>query len=316
MLIKFVKNIVPWLITIAAIYFIFTKIDLKDLLLEISSANLSWIFITVLLTFISYILRSLRWNYFFNKHYLTKYQAISTLFIGFMMNNIIPARGGELIRAHICSKIIKKSRTITIASIFSERICDGVTLSIIFLSVFLFFGFENVSKELIYVAILFSLALIFVFIILAFRQFIINLYNKFNVDNKYINYIFEKIMEIVDGLKPLKTKNKIFFIILFSFFIWISELLAFYSIMYAFNVIPSLNIAVMFLIAVNFSSLIPAAPGAWGVIEAIVPSILVPFGIAYSKGLSMTITQHLIQYLVVCIPGIIFFIIYNRKNKK
>lgn len=60
----------------------------------------------------------------------------------------------------------------------------------------------------------------------------------------------------------------------------------------------------MFLVAVNFSSLIPAAPGGFGVIELVAKSVLMSVGVASSEqALCMVLMQHVIQYAVIGIPG-------------
>ena len=63
----------------------------------------------------------------------------------------------------------------------------------------------------------------------------------------------------------------------------------------------------------NFSSLIPSAPGAIGVIEAIASGVLISSGIDKELALPMVVTQHLIQYLMVGIPGIIVMLTWKKE---
>ena len=70
---------------------------------------------------------------------------------------------------------------------------------------------------------------------------------------------------------------------------------------------------VLFMVAVNFSSLIPAAPGGIGVIEAVVKTVLVSVGIDAELALAMVITQHIMQYLVVGIPGAAIMMTWRDK---
>ena len=55
---------------------------------------------------------------------------------------------------------------------------------------------------------------------------------------------------------------------------------------------------VIFLVTVNFSSLIPAAPGGIGVIEAVTKAVLVSVGVDPELALALVITQHVMQYLM------------------
>jgi uncharacterized membrane protein YbhN (UPF0104 family) len=86
--------------------------------------------------------------------------------------------------------------------------------------------------------------------------------------------------------------------------IWAIELAAFAAVARAFGASTSLSASVLFMVAVNFSSLIPAAPGGFGVIELIAKSVLVSAGVASAElALSMVLTQHVIQYAVIGLPG-------------
>jgi len=84
----------------------------------------------------------------------------------------------------------------------------------------------------------------------------------------------------------------------------------------AYGVEISLPACVLFLVAVNFSSLIPSAPGAFGVIEFVAKAVLVSIGIRPELALAMVLTQHIIQYLVVGIPGVIIMLTMQKQFGK
>ena len=71
----------------------------------------------------------------------------------------------------------------------------------------------------------------------------------------------------------------------------------------------------LFLVAVNFSSLIPSAPGAIGVIEAVTTAVLMSLGVEKEHALSMVLTQHAIQYLVVGLPGVVMLFTWKKHIK-
>jgi uncharacterized membrane protein YbhN (UPF0104 family) len=90
--------------------------------------------------------------------------------------------------------------------------------------------------------------------------------------------------------------------------------LAFAAVSKAFGGDLLLSGTVLFLVAVNFSSLIPAAPGGFGVIELIAKSVLVSAGVASPElALSMVLAQHIIQYLVIGVPGA--FLLSNLRSQ-
>ena len=108
----------------------------------------------------------------------------------------------------------------------------------------------------------------------------------------------------IDGLSPLANLSKLPSIVSLSILTWGIELLVYFAVSEAFATPMSVSVLVLFMVTVNFSSLIPAAPGAIGVIEAVTTTVLVSIGIEKELALSMVLSQHVIQYLVVGIPGL------------
>lgn len=310
-------RILPWIITLAALYYAFQGVDWKVLASHIGNAKPLWIGTAGLLTCISYALRSRRWQFLFPKRILDYTTALRVLLLGFFMNNILPARTGEFVRAHLGAKATGETRTLVLATIASERLVDGFTLSIFFVIFALGVGSHELSQNLLYVAIFFAGATIAVLITLTQRARVFTLADRLSqkFTSKASNYTFNRLQVFIDGLTPLATKKSVIIISLWSLLVWGIELLVYFSITRAFSADVSLPICVLFLVAVNFSSLIPAAPGGIGVIEAIASTVLASTGIPRELALTMVIAQHVIQYLVVGIPGALIMLSWKGSIK-
>jgi uncharacterized protein (TIRG00374 family) len=226
------------------------------------------------------------------------------------MNNILPARAGELIRAHLGAKVIGCARTLVLATVASERLADGLTVSLFFILILGFLGRGNldpaIADNLMYVAYLFAAVAVGVIVVLSLRNQLVALLDKVSsrLDRKSSTYALSRVQMFIDGLSPLRNPSRAIRIALWSVVIWGVELGAFAAVSKAFGGDLSLSGTVLVLVAVNFSSLIPAAPGGFGVIERIAKSVLVSAGVASPElALSMVLAQHVIQYAVIGIPG-------------
>jgi uncharacterized protein (TIRG00374 family) len=95
----------------------------------VKSANLLWLLLVVPIYFTSVWFRSLRWNYLLRplKKIPTK-EVYSIEAIGYMGNNIFPARAGELLRSIVLKRRYGISISASLASIIVERIIDGVVM--------------------------------------------------------------------------------------------------------------------------------------------------------------------------------------------
>lgn len=312
---KFLIKVVPWLITILAVAWVLQGLDWKEFIGHVKNGDPLWLACAVLLTLSSYLVRAHRWLYFFpNRECLQYLQAAKVLILGFFMNNILPARTGELVRAHMGSKVAGEKRTLVLATIASERLVDGLTISIFFLLFTIGTANAEVSKNLQIVAYLFTAITAGVILTLICRNFIYTAVDKITkkFPNKYLEYALSRGTLFIEGLSPLATLSRLPAIILLSILTWGIELSVYLSICEAFSSQLPLSAAVLFMVTVNFSSLIPAAPGAIGVIEAIGTSVLVSLGLEKELALSMVLSQHLIQYVVVGIPGIVILSTWKK----
>ncbi|MCB0317149.1 MAG: flippase-like domain-containing protein [Bdellovibrionales bacterium] len=302
---KLLIRMIPWLITFAAIYFAFRDVDWQVFFGNLKTANLLYILCAIVLTIISYFLRSYRWVFLFPKQNISFYDSAKVLFLGFFMNNILPARTGELVRAHFGAKVTKNKRTHVLGTIASERLADGLTISVLFT----LFGFHlGSSKDLdamLYISIFFAVIVTAVLIVLAFRNQVFSLIEVLasKTNRKVGHYASDRIKTFIDSLSPLCSFRTAPRIAIWSLSIWIIELFVYWFVSHAFSAQLELSMCVLFLAAVNFSSLIPAAPGGIGVIEAVASAVLVSAGVDKELALPMVMVQHIIQIIVVGIPG-------------
>lgn len=307
------RTIVPWLVTVVALYLAFRGVEWGMLVSHAKSVRLSYVFVAIALTIVSYILRSARWPVLCPDLSLPFFSSLRVLVLGFFMNNILPARAGELVRAHLGAKVVGKPRTLMLATIASERLADGLTLSLLFAGAILLFGQGHLDPEyaqnLLYVAYLFVAIAVGVIVTLFFREGIFIIFDKLTakLSHKASTYALSRMQIFIHGLSPLCSFSAAVKIALWSIVIWLVELAAFACVAIAYDSQLSLFGTVLFLVAVNFSSLIPAAPGGFGVIELVAKNVLMSVGVASSElALCIVLTQHVIQYAVIGIPGAFF----------
>lgn len=309
-----VLKVVPWIITCVALYLAFRGVDWEVLRSHLGNVEVPWLVGALLLTSLSYLMRARRWQYLFPKPTLDFLSSAKVLILGFFMNNILPARAGEFVRAHMGAKISGETRTLVLATVASERLADGLTLSLFFVIFALHSGDQALSTNLTYVALLFLAVLLGVLITLMFRtrlfRVLDSLSRKFN--HRASNYTLNRIQVFIDGLTPLCTPKKIPMLVLWSLGIWTTELLVYVCVTCAFQSDLTLALCVLFMVTVNFSSLIPAAPGGIGVIEAIASAVLVSVNVPKELALTMVLTQHVFQYAVVAIPGALVMLTWKK----
>lgn len=304
------KFVLPWLITLVALYLAFHEVSLESIRTYVGGSRKVYLVGVVVLTILSYILRAARWPLLFPNTNLPFGASYRVLVLGFFMNNILPARAGELVRAHLGGKVVGQARTLVLATIASERLADGLAISLMFALIITIFGRGQLdpvyAQNLTYVAYIFAGVAIAVIGVLLMRNRIFAFTDKVaeRIDHKASTYTLSRVQMFIHGLSPLCSPSRALKIALWSTVIWLVELGAFACVAAAYNSPLSLSGTVLFLVAVNFSSLIPAAPGGFGVIELVALKVLTSAGVEpKALALCMVLTQHLIQYIVIGVPG-------------
>lgn len=311
-------TLLSWLITAAALYIVFSDLDWSTLMAHIWDIHFSWVIATMLLGVSSYFLRSARWILLFPERSLSYFNSYRVLVLGFFMNNVLPARAGELVRAHMGAKMSGKPRALVLATIASERLVDAITISLFFLVIARGLGDSRLSDNLTMVCLGFFSAGLAVLILLRAKSFAARISDKIltKFPRKELRYLSERFFHFIDGLSPLVDLSLFPKIVAWSLVIWTVELLTFKTMALAYNVDLKWNVVVLFFVVANFASLIPAAPGGIGVIEAFGTLALVSTGLPKEQALSIVLTQHLVQYIVVGIPGAILLMTWRKSIKE
>ena len=309
-MLKFLKHILPWLITAGALYFAFRDIEWSEFLSRLKSADRPLLMLATFITVCSYLLRARRWEYLFPEFVLSYADSVKVLFLGFFMNNTLPARAGELVRAHAGARITGCRRTLVLATVFNERLADGLTISALFAIFSLGIGDGQMSQDFSLVAVAFGILTAVVLLALAFRKYISAFLSSLTSKSasRASQYALSRAGLFLDGLSPLFNPQRLPFLVLSSLAVWLVEISVYVVIADAYGAHLTLPQSVLFLVSVNFSSLIPAAPGGIGVIEAVTLVVLTSLGIDREHALAMVMTQHIIQYIVVGIPGAVAMI--------
>ena len=94
-----------WLGIGVSIFFmalLFRKIDFHQLATALAAVDYRFIVLAVVFTFVSYFLRAVRWRYLLIPEKLIPLSSLyPATIIGYMANNLLPARMGEFVRAYV-----------------------------------------------------------------------------------------------------------------------------------------------------------------------------------------------------------------------
>lgn len=265
-----------------------------------------WFLLGMALTYMStFIFRAVRWKLMLNEFLQTSHRNyLQSILIGFAGNNILPARGGELLRMEVFSRKTNLSRITAISSIALEKMLDASILLFFLLvaSLWLKEG-HSVVLTTIRLASLIFIPLIIVIILIRLRGDTIQ-QGLTSVKWQFLGAIADHFNKFFKALIFLKSDGKTLKIIVLSMIIWAIEGAVFALGIMSVGISDGVLIkAIIALCLVNFGILIPSSPGYFGVFQLAVILALTSFGISETKSLAIAIIIHACQYLPVTIAG-------------
>jgi len=146
-------KLLGFLLTFIFLGLVLWQTNLSELGGALSSANYLYVIPAAFCTLISYILRTIRWRrILLPTRSIPARRLFPVLMIGFMANNVLPARLGEFVRAYSLGQKESISKSLSFATIMLERLLDGVTLVVILALISLSVPLQDWGAEIAYIA--------------------------------------------------------------------------------------------------------------------------------------------------------------------
>lgn len=287
------KNILSFCVATLCLYFAFNQVNIEDIYRALSGANMIYIFVAFIATFVTFILRSLRWKILLDSPKELKIQKyISTTHVGYFLNNILPFRAGDLARAKLLSNISTNIKfSFLVGSLVAEKIIDLWIIGLF--SIFLIlFGFNNV------LGLEFSIGILLLYIITSFIIF----GNNFLASK--IQKQFSITKNFIDGyLLVSKNKVKLGGI---SILLWCSFVAYMYTLLKSVNIDLSFQQYIGITVITSIVTSLPIAPAAIGTYHLAVIYFLTLYGIGIDQSQTAAILLHSIFLLYSIILGYIY----------
>jgi glycosyltransferase 2 family protein len=269
---KRINLIIGLLVSAAFIYLAFRRVSLAEIGYSLKHANY-WLILPnmIIVLFLMYV-RAERWRYLLVPLGTFKSrQLFPSVMIGFMANNILPARLGEVVRAYSLGAKVEKSRSAVFASIVLERLFDSLSLLAMFWLVILFIPFPPFVKKFGSITLLGNLLIILFLLLLKYKtSLIIRMVLKtlFFLPEPLSDKLDAIMRRFAEGLNAFRRKRTLLWVIFWSIFLWLITALSNYFVFMAFGIYPSLAASFILLLFVAAGVMLPSAPGFVGVFQA------------------------------------------------
>lgn len=264
--------------------------------------------------------RTWRWQVLLNPlKRIPQRQLFPVVCIGYMGNNVYPARAGEVLRSILLKQTDDVPISGSLATIVVERLFDGITILALVLLNFRQLvqiapnaeWMRRIQTGSILVGAIFALILL-VFLAMLFlpkqTQAVSSWFINKLLPQKMRPKVSEILEKFIDGLRVLRSAGQSLLVLALSMLVWIFEAGLYWGVMKALGLELSFMSLLLVEGVVNLVLLIPAAPGGLGTFDAAARFMLSLFGIPAEQALGYALILRVALWIPITALGAIFFV--------
>lgn len=303
------------LISILFIWLALRGLKLNEFWGAVKQANYWWLLPGITVYFVGVWVRAWRWHYLLGpiKKIPTR-DIFPITTIGYMGNNIYPARAGEVLRAVILKRKEGVSISASLATIIVERIFDGVVmLAFVFVNLSELAkltgssGFVGNIQQVAVIGTGVFLGALIVFLLAAMFPHTTAKVGLWFIQRLMPQKLHVRIISLMnkflDGLASLRSPLNVLMVFLTSVIIWLLETGKYWFVMHAFNFSVSFFALMLMNGIVNLATTIPSAPGYIGTFDAPGIAVLTAYGVDQATAAGYTLTLHVALWLPITVLG-------------
>lgn len=295
-------------VSILFLAFALRGLDLQRFWQIVREANYWWLLPAVAVYFVGVWLRTWRWrSMLIHICPIPVARLFPTVVIGYMGNNVYPARAGEVLRSYVLRRREAVPMSASLATVLLERLFDGLVMLLFIFVTLPFTPLPPAYRLFVLVASTLFFLLFLIFMLLAARPQRISLLYTLLVDrlvpHRWRTAFHGLFDRFIVGLQSLRSPRELLQIMSFSLLIWLIETLTYWIVMHAFSLDLSFFVLMLMTAVVNLFTTIPSTPGYVGTFHAPGIAILMQFGLPQPIASGYTVVLHIALWLPITLLG-------------
>jgi len=235
--------------------------------------------------------------------------------VGFMANNLLPARAGEFARAYVANRQLPVRFTTALSSIGVERVFDGLTMVGLLALAMAAPSFPQsaavggvaLSRIAGWAAALFAAVLLLAVVVVHRPAPWLALFERAAhavLPARFADPAVRLAAGVVDGLAVLKSPTRLATVIGWSLVLWIVNALSFAACYRAFGLAVPWESALILQALIGFGVAIPSSPGFFGPFEALTRVTLALYGVGADRAVSYAVAYHIGGFVPITLLGL------------
>ncbi len=275
----------------------FRKADISAVVSTLTSVQPLYLVPLLGLLFLSFFLRAWRWRFLMGPvKTIALHSLFSSTMVGFMANNLLPLRAGEVVRAYSLARKEGIAMGTSLATVVLDRLFDGLILSFCLLLLLLSLPFPPWLVQLNYLLLGLYLGGLGVLGFLAVK----------GRWDGFLSGRFHMVRHFISGLAVLRRRGQLLGVFLLSLALWLVSACFYFLLFFACHLSLPFFAALVLLVVVAIGVSLPAAPGHIGNFHYFAVLALSLFSVSREEALGFSLLAHVLQFVPVIVVGLVY----------
>lgn len=294
-------------VSVAAVVWLVRTYDWHGTLETVWGADWAWLAVAPALLLPNFALRAMRWRALFPEGMQPRLVgAFAATMVGYLFNNLLPARAGELVRIHMIGKREQLPRSAALGTVVVERTLDLLVL--LALLAFVLFsqslpGWAAHAGKMVAALALAALGCIVLLGLLGEWAIGFAVHLLGFLPPRITQRLDVSGRAFISGVSAVLRASHLVYFFALSAATWALELLLVYTLAQAFGLNLGYINLLFVMLAIALGTMVPASPGYIGTFEFFGVSALSLLGITGSTALGFVVTLHAILLLGSSLVG-------------
>lgn len=306
---RLIKILLGIAISAALLVWLFWNVDLRAIAARLGDTRWGWLALSIGLNLASLWARALRWRQLFPRRAHPTH-LLNAVVIGYMGNNLLPLRAGEVLRVYVVTRRGQPFWT-TVTTLVVERALDGLAVGIVL--AFVFFLIPT-PREVAWAAETFVALVLGTMAVLAAitaaplpcRILIHSLVYRWPAVERRLLLIFDTMS---DGLQGMRRPSQLVPTALWSLAIWAAIVASVWACFEAGRLDLPVTAALTVIAFIGLGVSLPSSPGFIGIIQAATVLALSFFGIGKTDALGFSLLFHASQFVPITLWGLALLVV-------
>lgn len=301
------RTIVGVALALVFIYLVLRAVNWRELVQALGHARIGLLLFGLLIGSGSYMVRALRWQLLLRaQDPISFFPVFWANSAGYLGNNVLPARAGELLRCVMVSGHSGLSRAFVLSTAFAERMADVIALLILaglvnFFSSALPNTLRPMNVAVLGTAVLGMVLLAMPGVLERPTGFVLNKL----LPGRMRDRAFELVTHAVTGLRCFHHLGRLSAFVVLTSVIWLLDACGVMIAARALNLVVPFAIALLLLAALGLSSMVPALPGQIGIFQFVTIAVVRTVKIDHTQGLTYGLILQASSFLTIGFWGVI-----------